>query len=95
VAETKAEQDSRPESLSVRLLVPDPRRPWTLPARADDLSDSPAFRTRAAPIMEQHTLAAVVRSTSHAPRFAPTVRGIEPLTSALQTPYRSVNQCQI
>jgi hypothetical protein len=49
----------RPESLSVRLLVPDPGKPWTLPARVDDLTDSPAFRARAARIMQRHTLAVV------------------------------------
>lgn len=47
----------RPESLSVRLLVPDTSTPWTLPARTDDLSDSPAFRKRATRIMERHTTA--------------------------------------
>jgi DNA-binding transcriptional regulator YhcF (GntR family) len=49
----------RPESLSVRLLVPDPRRPWALPARVEDLADSPQFRARATRIMERHTLAIV------------------------------------
>ncbi|MFD5089012.1 GntR family transcriptional regulator [Amycolatopsis thailandensis] len=49
----------RPDSLSIRLLVPDPRRPWTLPAQVDDLADSPAFRARATRIMERHTLAIV------------------------------------
>lgn len=49
----------RPESLRLRILVPDPREPWTLPARADDLSDSPAFRERANGIMTRHTTAVV------------------------------------
>ncbi|WP_051399530.1 GntR family transcriptional regulator [Haloechinothrix halophila] len=49
----------RPESLHVRLLVPDTERPWSLPARADDLSDSPAFRKRATGIMRRHTQAIV------------------------------------
>ena len=49
----------RPESLQVRILVPDPNSPWTLPARVDDLADSPAFRERAARIMERHTTAIV------------------------------------
>ncbi|MFI2232275.1 GntR family transcriptional regulator [Nocardia testacea] len=47
----------RPESLAVRLLVPDTSIPWSLPARTDDLSDSPAFRRRATRIMERHALA--------------------------------------
>lgn len=49
----------RPDSLSVRVLVPDPRVPWSLPAKADDLTDSPEFRARATKIMERHTLALV------------------------------------
>jgi DNA-binding transcriptional regulator YhcF (GntR family) len=49
----------RPESIAVRILVPDPAQPWTLPARVDDLTDSPAFRKRAARIMERHTYAIV------------------------------------
>lgn len=49
----------RPASLHVRILVPDPGSPWALPARVDDLTDSPAFRLRAQRIMERHTLAIV------------------------------------
>jgi DNA-binding transcriptional regulator YhcF (GntR family) len=49
----------RPESIHVRILVPDPASPWTLPARVDDLGDSPAFRKRATRIMERHTYAIV------------------------------------
>ncbi len=49
----------RPDSLAVRLLVPDDSIPWHLPSRADDLSDSPAFRKRANRIMERHSLAIV------------------------------------
>lgn len=49
----------RPESVRVRLLVPDPTRPWALPARVEDLADSPGFRQRATRIMQRHTLAVV------------------------------------
>lgn len=49
----------RPDSITVRILVPDPAAPWSLPATVEDLSDSPAFRARAARIMERHTLAIV------------------------------------
>ncbi|WP_019806721.1 GntR family transcriptional regulator [Saccharomonospora halophila] len=49
----------RPETLSVRLLVPDPDIPWSLPARVEDLADSPAFRARARGIMARHTEAVV------------------------------------
>lgn len=49
----------RPESLTVRMLVPDASMPWTLPAQTEDLSDSPAFRARATRIMERHALAIV------------------------------------
>jgi DNA-binding transcriptional regulator YhcF (GntR family) len=44
----------RPESIDVRILVPDPGTPWALPARASDLADSPAFRKRMERIMERH-----------------------------------------
>lgn len=49
----------RPERLRVRLLVPDTTRPWSLPARVEDLADSPAFRARATGIMRRHTQAIV------------------------------------
>ncbi|WP_431879953.1 GntR family transcriptional regulator [Amycolatopsis sacchari] len=49
----------RPASVSVRLLVPDTTIPWTLPAKVENLQDSPAFRKRATKIMERHTLAIV------------------------------------
>ncbi|WP_433759899.1 GntR family transcriptional regulator [Nocardia sp. CA-135398] len=47
----------RPESVSVRILIPDPSNPWSLPARIDDMADVPAFRKRAARIMDRHTFA--------------------------------------
>ncbi|OZM72661.1 GntR family transcriptional regulator [Amycolatopsis antarctica] len=49
----------RPESLLIRLLVPDPGQPWTLPAHVGDMSDSPAFRARAEKIMQRHTVGIV------------------------------------
>lgn len=49
----------RPELVRVRLLVPDTDVPWTLPARVEDMGDSPEFRKRAAGIMERHTFAIV------------------------------------
>jgi DNA-binding transcriptional regulator YhcF (GntR family) len=49
----------RPESIHVRILVPDPGVPWSVPAKVSDLSDSPEFRERAAEIMRRHTLAIV------------------------------------
>ncbi|WP_020670418.1 GntR family transcriptional regulator [Amycolatopsis nigrescens] len=49
----------RPESISVRLLLPDPRQPWSLPSTVEDHADSPAFRKRAEEIMRRHTLAIV------------------------------------
>jgi len=49
----------RPESIRLRLLVPDTARPWSLPARISDLADSPEFRKRAADIMHRHTVAVV------------------------------------
>lgn len=49
----------RPDSLTVRLLVPDTTIPWSLPSKVEDLSDSLAFRKRATRIMERHALAVV------------------------------------
>lgn len=49
----------RPESVTVRLLVPDPAQPWSLPCTVDERADSPAFRKRAKEIMRRHTLAVV------------------------------------
>jgi len=49
----------RPESIHVRILVPDPTVPWSVPSKVADLSDSPEFRQRSAEIMRRHTLAIV------------------------------------
>ncbi|EWM14464.1 GntR family transcriptional regulator [Kutzneria sp. 744] len=48
-----------PESVHVRLLLPDPTQPMTIPCQVDDLADSPEFRKRAEEIMRRHTLAIV------------------------------------
>jgi DNA-binding transcriptional regulator YhcF (GntR family) len=45
----------RPESITVRILVPDTRQPWAFPSRAEDLADEPAFRERAEQISRRHT----------------------------------------
>jgi DNA-binding transcriptional regulator YhcF (GntR family) len=44
-----------PESIAVRILVPDTRQPWAFPCRAGDLADEPAFRERADQISRRHT----------------------------------------
>jgi hypothetical protein len=49
----------RPESITVRLLLPDPSVPWSLPATVGERADSPTFRKRAEEIMRRHTLAIV------------------------------------
>lgn len=49
----------RPTSITVRLLLPDPGMPWALPARIDDLADSPDFRARADKIMRRHAVGIV------------------------------------
>lgn len=49
----------RPESIHVRILVPDTTQPMAIPCQVDDLSDSPAFRARATEIMRRNTLAIV------------------------------------
>lgn len=42
-----------PRSITLRALVPDPKRPWTLPCAADG-TDDPVFRSRAATILDRH-----------------------------------------
>jgi DNA-binding transcriptional regulator YhcF (GntR family) len=44
----------RPQLIRVRVLLPDPARPWTLPCRIEDLGDDPEFRARAEKIMQRH-----------------------------------------
>ncbi|GAA0607826.1 GntR family transcriptional regulator [Kutzneria viridogrisea] len=48
-----------PESIHVRLLLPDPTQPMAIPCQVEDLADSPDFRKRADEIMRRHTLAIV------------------------------------
>lgn len=47
----------KPKSVAIRLLLPDPAKPMTLPCKADDLTDDPDFRARAATIMQRHATA--------------------------------------
>ena len=44
-----------PESIEIRVLVPDPGQPWAIPCRVADLGDEPAFRERADQISRRHT----------------------------------------
>jgi DNA-binding transcriptional regulator YhcF (GntR family) len=44
-----------PESIDIRILIPDTRQPWAIPARVADLADEPAFRDRAELISKRHT----------------------------------------
>lgn len=44
-----------PESITIRILVPDTNQPWGVPCRVDDLADEPAFRERHQHIMQRHT----------------------------------------
>jgi DNA-binding transcriptional regulator YhcF (GntR family) len=44
-----------PESIAIRILIPETNRPWGVPCRADDLADEPAFRERHRHIMQRHT----------------------------------------
>ncbi|TQM81772.1 GntR family transcriptional regulator [Saccharothrix saharensis] len=48
-----------PEAIHVRILVPDPTVPWSVPCTVEDQADNPAFREHAAEIMRRHTLAIV------------------------------------
>jgi DNA-binding transcriptional regulator YhcF (GntR family) len=43
-----------PETIKIRLLLPDTSAPMVLPCQAADLADSPAFRARATRITERH-----------------------------------------
>jgi DNA-binding transcriptional regulator YhcF (GntR family) len=44
-----------PTSVTIRILIPDPLHPWTLPCRVEDLEDDPDFRRRAERITSRHT----------------------------------------
>lgn len=46
-----------PESVSIRMLVPDPTVPWGIPCDFDTLADNPGGRDRMRGIMERHTQA--------------------------------------
>jgi hypothetical protein len=48
-----------PDSIRVRVLVPDTSRPWSFPCRIEDLNDEPAFRQRAAGIADR-SLSAII-----------------------------------
>jgi DNA-binding transcriptional regulator YhcF (GntR family) len=44
-----------PESIDIRILIPDTRQPWAIPTRVAGLGDEPAFRDRAELISRRHT----------------------------------------
>ncbi|MGH3773412.1 MAG: GntR family transcriptional regulator [Pseudonocardiaceae bacterium] len=48
-----------PESIHVRILVPDTTAPMAFPCQVEGLADSPEFRARATEIMRRNTLAIV------------------------------------
>jgi DNA-binding transcriptional regulator YhcF (GntR family) len=48
-----------PESITIRMLVPDSTKPAALPCRAEDLADDPAFRERSHAMTERHSAAIV------------------------------------
>jgi len=48
-----------PDSISVRLLLPDTTQPMAIPCRVPDGTDSPEFRKRATEILRRHALAIV------------------------------------
>ena len=52
-----------PSSIRVRVLVPDAGRPWSFPCRIEDLADEPAFRHRAAAIVER-SLSTIIDAVS-------------------------------
>jgi hypothetical protein len=44
-----------PESIDIRILIPDTSQPWAIPCRTGDLADDPGFRERAEQITRRHT----------------------------------------
>jgi DNA-binding transcriptional regulator YhcF (GntR family) len=44
-----------PESIKIRLLLPDPEIPWSIPCDAETVTDDPDVRQRMRRIMERHT----------------------------------------
>lgn len=44
-----------PDSIAVRMLLPDTSTPWALPCRAGTLEDDPDFRARSGEITRRHT----------------------------------------
>src|ERR1700761_9169665 len=47
----------KPESVTIRLLLPDTTRPMTVPCRVEDLADDPAYRARMHQITGRHAYA--------------------------------------
>jgi len=47
----------KPESVSIRMLLPDTTRPMTLPCRVEDLADDPGYRARVHQITLRHAYA--------------------------------------
>lgn len=47
----------KPESVTIRMLLPDTTRPMTLPCRVEDLADDPDYRARAHQITARHAYA--------------------------------------
>ncbi|MBB4916961.1 GntR family transcriptional regulator [Streptosporangium saharense] len=48
-----------PDSITIRMLVPDTERPWSLPCRVDSLEDEPLIRKRMDRISSRHAQAIV------------------------------------
>ena len=48
-----------PESIAIRMLLPDTTQPMALPCRAEDLADDPAFRERSHAMTERHSAAII------------------------------------
>jgi DNA-binding transcriptional regulator YhcF (GntR family) len=48
-----------PESIAIRMLVPDTTQPMALPCLAEDLADDPAFRERSHAMTKRHSQAIV------------------------------------
>ena len=71
----------KPDSVSIRMLLPDTTRPMAVPCRVEDLADDPDYRARMHQITGRHAyailetvqeLARLAASRKQAPRSAPT-----------------------
>jgi hypothetical protein len=49
--------ETKPESVTIRMLLPDTTRPMTIPCRVEDLADDPGYRARMHQVTGRHAYA--------------------------------------